>query len=70
MSFKPKFDLVGFIYAPLADVLLQPNGMVRGLVWANDVHFKPGAEIYVDEDLFDTFMYYDGIRIVSWKQVQ
>lgn len=67
----PKYDFVGMIYAPLATILIQPNGEFRGVAWGKEVIFRPGGEVYLDMDAVATWYTDLGLLsalLDSWKQ--
>jgi len=69
----PRYDFVGMIYAPLATVIIQPNGDFYGNVWGNETILRPGSEVYEDVDSLSTW-YTDlglaGAKFRSWKHVR
>lgn len=66
--FQPNSDFIGFIYAPLAEVTIKPNGDFRGSVHAYQLSVYPGGEVYVDMDFINGFTYGAGVEILSWKE--
>jgi len=69
----PKTDFVGMIYAPLAPILVQPNGDFCGAIWGNELELKPGGETYLDLDSLDTWYFALGLveaHIASWKHLE
>lgn len=65
----PKFDFRGFIYAPYADILMQPEGDFHGAIWGNTTILQPGGSTFVDTALFDEFQT-TKLDIVSWKEAR
>ena len=68
ISIQPNSDFGAFVYAPNADVNVQPNGDLHGVFWGNEVALQPGNDIYIDISLLDKFRSTQ-IQLVQWKQV-
>jgi hypothetical protein len=68
IGLKPGGDFVGFIYAPLANVQMEPNGLFRGAVWGMSVNFWPGGDAFIDMDFLEDFVGRP-LELVSWKEV-
>lgn len=64
----PNGDFEGLIYAPYADINLQPNSAVRGLVFGNNLTLNPGSESFIDTCLLDvlTAPY---VEVTQWRHV-
>ena len=65
----PQTSFTGFIYAPLAELEIKPNGDVKGALWADSMELFPYGEVYIDEDFVNSF---DGglpFQLVAWRHV-
>ena len=69
IEFQPNSHYIGFIYAPLATVRIQPAGAFYGALWADEIEVWPGGNVYIDIDFLDGFDMGEPMRIVSWKQI-
>jgi len=69
---QPNSDFSGFLYAPYADIKLQPNGRVFGVVWGHRVDIQPQSKdtsyIFVDMSLLDRFRSRQ-LAITDWRQL-
>lgn len=66
INLQPKTDLMAVIYAPLAEINVQPNGTLYGAFWGRSVKIMPGGEFFADEDALNQLAF--GLpAVVSWK---
>ena len=63
---QPNGDFRGFIYAPYADLQLQPGGAVYGVFWAKTATIQPGNDIFVDTSLLSGF-YCPQVKMLRWR---
>lgn len=67
--FSPQNDFIGFIYAPLATIRVQPGGNFMGALWGNEIEMQPGGQTWVDIDFVDSFHLQSPALLLSWKQI-
>lgn len=68
MTFSPDLEMVGFLYAPLATIRIQPNASIYGGVWGRDVNIAPNGDLFVDMDLFGA-LFGRYLMVHSWRTV-
>lgn len=66
---RPNNDFRGFVYAPIAEIRIWPNGAFYGVIWGEDVDLHPGGDIYVDLSILDKIKS-NRILIVAWKEIR
>lgn len=69
IRFLPQTTFVGFIYAPLASITIQPGGDFLGALWANSVDVAPNGQMYVDLDILNRLSVEGLLTRRSWKHV-
>ncbi len=66
---RPNTSFAAFVYAPNADVQIQPNHHFYGVIWGNTVRIQPNGPIWVDTSIQDEFLS-NRIRFLSWKEIR
>jgi hypothetical protein len=66
---QPRGDITAFIYAPLADIQLQPQGNFIGNIWADSIQVQPQGDIYVDTSIADQWLM-NNLEIHAWYEQQ
>lgn len=69
LRLQPDGDLIAFVYAPNAEVQIQPKGNFLGDIWAEKIQIQPDGEIFVDTSIADQFMMND-LEIHAWYEQQ
>ncbi len=69
ITFQPNNSFIGYIYAPLASITVQPNGDIYGALWGNQLSMQPNGSLYIDTDFVNTFDFNQPLRRVAWKRV-
>lgn len=64
---QPNSTFRAFVYAPNAEIQLQPGGDIYGVYWGNSVRFQPHGDIYIDVSLLDDFLAAN-IKLEQWKR--
>ncbi|MCC5843798.1 MAG: hypothetical protein JJU05_06045 [Verrucomicrobia bacterium] len=72
INFQPNISVSAFIYAPLANINLQPSNHgnhVRGAFWGNDINVQPGTNgaIWLDTSLAER-MLMNNLEIHAWYE--
>ena len=68
LRIQPNNDFRGFVYAPYADLKLQPNGELHGVFWGDTALLQPGNVIYIDVSLLDQFRA-KYVCLYQWRQI-
>lgn len=69
VRFQPKLDVRALVYAPNAEVRIQPNGDFYGAVWGKDVRMQPRGDFWIDLTLLNEYMS-TSIEYTQWKEVR
>jgi len=65
----PNADFQGMVYAPYADLVVQPSGKVYGVFWAGTTTLQPGGELYIDTSLLNRFPA-NYVVVEQWNQLR
>ncbi len=65
---QPSNIFRGLVYAPYADLQIQPLGVMCGVFWGNTATLQPNEEIYIDLALLDKFRSVN-VRMVQWEEI-
>jgi len=67
----PQTDINGVvIYAPLAEINLQPNGDFYGVAWGRELDMQPGGTCYIDVDAVENLSMSGKLERMSWRRVR
>ncbi len=66
IQLQPHSMLRAFVYAPYANMQVQPNSQLAGFFWGKSVRLQPGSDIFIDVSLLDRFLAAE-VRIVQWR---
>ncbi|MGA0333660.1 MAG: pilus assembly PilX N-terminal domain-containing protein [Kiritimatiellia bacterium] len=66
---QPDSSLAAFVYAPNAEVQIQPKGDFNGNVWAREIQIQPDGDIFVDTSIADQ-MLLNSLEIHAWYEQQ
>lgn len=69
LQIQPNGEFRGFVYAPYANLDIQPNGLAHGVFWGRTVTLQPQGNLYVDNRLLDDFVS-GTMEVVQWKEVR
>jgi hypothetical protein len=66
---QPNSSFRGMVYAPYADLRIQPSGDLYGVFWGGEIRLQPNGDLYIDLTLLDEFK--SGVlETVQWKEVR
>ena len=68
IRFQPASEFVGLVYAPYAEVVLQPRSSCYGAVWGSAATIRPGGDFFQDMALLELLSVKD-VRLRSWKEL-
>jgi len=64
----PNGDFQGMVYAPFADLQVQPDGQVYGVFWAGSSTIQPGGNLFIDTSLLNRFPA-SYVVVEQWNQI-
>jgi hypothetical protein len=64
---QPNNSVSMVVYAPNAEVTVQPNGDFRGIAWGREMDLKPNTYLYVDTSLLDRFLK-NSLVVHTWNE--
>ena len=68
IDIQPNDEFRGFIYAPYAEIRLQPHNDIYGVLWGKIVRCQPQGDVYVDVSLLDQFQA-KHVVLYQWRQL-
>ena len=66
---QPKNEFRGMVYAPYADVKIQPNSHAYGAWGANNIQLQPNGNAFVDTRTVNEFLNAN-MTVMHWKEVR
>lgn len=65
---QPHSDFSAFVYAPYAEIRLQPQGEQKGMFWGDSVRFQPQSEVFIDTSILDSFSK-NYVELTQWRVI-
>jgi hypothetical protein len=69
LRFQPGNTFKAIIYAPYADLRVQPGNDAYGVFWAKNILLQPVGDLYVDNSVHDDFIS-QNLHLVQWKELR
>ncbi len=66
LRIQPQGDFSGFVYAPGANLQLQPSLELHGVFWGDTTTLQPGGNVYIDTALLERFRS-SNVEIKQWR---
>jgi hypothetical protein len=66
---QPNSEFRGFVYAPYADLLIQPNSNLYGVFWGGNIRLQPGGDLFIDSAALNDFVS-GSLELVQWKEIR